>query len=175
MTNMTDKERAAALNLSLDEYYKLVPAENSDDVVKKALAKGAGSNHVEGIDWDEAGFGRGNPGQLDVEQMDAGNLEVYWNKAPSTDEEKALFYGFHIHTKDNPYGLHTHMAGGKLGGSHKHDPQNRLGFHTHAVDIKDLPTEFLISPDAPVHLDGPHEHYMQAPDGKHSHNPQNFA
>lgn len=178
MSQLTDRERAELLGVTLEDYYKLTPADNAIATVKQAIAKGdykSHKNYMEGIDFDEEGFNRGNPVQVPEDVMNSQNLDIYWDKAPETDEEQHLFYGYHIHSKDNPYGLHTHIKGGKLGGAHRHGPQNRLGYHTHAVDIRELPDSFLIAPDSPIYLDGPHEHYMQSPDGSHNHNPYNFG
>lgn len=89
-----------------------------------------------------------------------------WTRPPSSDEEKALYYGVHIHTESNPLGLHTHNPGGKLSGGHSHGPQNRFGVHHHKDE------EILHG----ISLDGKHIHEgKHYPDGKHEHCPENFG
>jgi len=83
-----------------------------------------------------------------------------WTSPPSSDAEKALYYGAHIHSESNPIGLHTHVPGGALSGGHSHGPQNRLGVHSHTESKT---------------LDGKHVHKSNHSDGKHDHCPENFA
>jgi hypothetical protein len=90
----------------------------------------------------------------------------YWTKVPSSDEEKAIYQGLHIHTVDNPLGLHSHVPGGTLGGGHSHGPSNQQGEHYHG--------------EAPVvgkNVDGRHVHKRgeNMPSGPHVHCPENFA
>lgn len=176
MTALTDKERAAALKMPIEEYYKLIQADDSH-VVTKALdgQRAAADMDKEAYDVMLEGLNRGNPVGIGDQLYDEHNIETHWKEAPSSDEDKAIFYGYHVHSKDNPYGLHTHVRGGELGGHHKHGPQNRLGHHTHSVDITNLPTGMLIGRQSAVYIDGPHEHGSMAPDGGHNHRPQNFA
>lgn len=96
----------------------------------------------------------------------------YWAYPPITEEDKAIYYGLHIHSASNPFGLHTHVKGGKLSGAHTHSPQNRLGGHTHKdIDVKDkkYPRGYSI--------DGHHYHEMNEnkPGGPHGHHPENFG
>ena len=90
----------------------------------------------------------------------------YWSKPPSTDEEKALYYGVHIHTETNPLGLHSHVPGGKMSGGHSHGPSNRFGVHHHkAQEIRNM-----------TNVDGCHIHEgNNYPDGCHKHSPENFG
>jgi len=176
MAKLSDKDRAKELGISLAEYYKLVPADDSH-LVEKAIADDDYKyDQIGEFDTgDFGGFPRGNPVGKSDEVYNSQNIDLHWTKVPETESEKALFYGYHIHSKDNPYGLHTHMPGGKLGGAHKHGPQNRLGLHTHTVDTTELDSQFLFSAQSPVYIDGPHEHGSNMPDGGHNHNPQNFG
>jgi hypothetical protein len=192
---LTDKERAEIMGMSLAAYHKLMVANNDDAILRDAIKterkekladvqlEQKALSDLESMDRNYiAPFGdgtavvpvkRGNP--HDPKVYDAKNIEMHWTKYPSSIEDKALFYGYHIHSKDNPYGLHTHMPGGKLGGSHKHGPQNARGQHTHKLDIEDVPTNLLLNPVSPIYLDGDHEHMENFIDGPHSHKPLNFG
>jgi hypothetical protein len=99
------------------------------------------------------------------------NVKV-WTKKPSTDEEWAIYKGLHIHTEDNPLGLHTHIPGGTLGGGHTHGPQNRFGVHHHKEINED---ELTITSN--FNLDGHHTHEdgENFPCGDHKHDPENFG
>lgn len=93
-----------------------------------------------------------------------------WNKVPETESEKALYYGFHVHTHSNPYGLHTHVPGGQPAGGHFHSPGNKTGKHRHDIDIKEKGTY------GPLSLSGDHVHKeCNMPDGKHEHHPEHFG
>lgn len=84
-----------------------------------------------------------------------------WTKPPLSPEEKALYYGVHLHSESNPLGLHTHNTGGTLSGGHSHGPQNRLGVHTHQETVS---------------VDGKHTHEAKNfPDGGHDHLPDHFG
>ncbi len=89
-----------------------------------------------------------------------------WSKPPSSDSEKALYYGVHIHSETNPLGLHTHVPGGKLAGGHTHGPSNRFGSHHHkSTSIQNM-----------TNVDGKHIHEgKNYPDGGHEHTPENFG
>jgi hypothetical protein len=88
-----------------------------------------------------------------------------WTKPPHTDEEKALYYGVHLHSDSNPLGLHTHVPGGKLTGGHSHGPQNRFGAHHHYDGTPEM-----------AQVDGNHTHDgANHPDGGHEHTPGNFG
>lgn len=95
------------------------------------------------------------------------NVKV-WETVPSTEAEKAAYYGLHIHTESNPFGLHSHFPGGKLSGGHTHSPSNRFGVHTH-LDHED--------DDVMYSVDGNHTHERgeNMPCGPHTHVPENFA
>lgn len=91
----------------------------------------------------------------------------YWSTVPSTDAEKAVYYGLHIHSEDNPLGLHSHIPGGAPTGGHSHGPQNRFGVHHHKGEGA-----------SPTQLDGKHAHEPgeNMPSGPHEHvYPENFA
>jgi hypothetical protein len=89
-----------------------------------------------------------------------------WNKAPTTPEEEALYYGVHIHSESNPMGLHSHVKGGTMSGGHSHGPQNRFGSHHHKTE------EILYG----VTVDGVHVHDgANHADGGHVHCPENFG
>ena len=97
----------------------------------------------------------------------------YWDKVPDSAEEKALYMGFHVHSADNPFGLHTHVPGGKLTGAHVHGPQNRSGMHTHAeFDTALLGVNVKIGM---IQLDGNHVHLHNHIDGGHMHCPEAFG
>lgn len=99
----------------------------------------------------------------------------FWTRPVTSDEDKALYYGFHTHSKDNVFGLHAHYPGGPLGGGHTHNPQNPQGYHTHRFSREEI-TQFKFSrPGVMIDLDGPHEHQCNAPDGKHTHSGENFG
>jgi hypothetical protein len=162
-----------------DDYRPAKPGDKdrpTQDAIKKSQAHSDstidGKNYGDDL-FHDVPVRRGLP--TDNEIFDDKNIKIHWKKSPETDEEKALFYGFHIHSKDNPYGLHTHIPGGNLLGAHKHEPGNLQGAHTHAIDTRDIPNQFLISPDSPVYLDGEHEHQDLHPDGGHQHAPNTFG
>ncbi len=92
----------------------------------------------------------------------------YWDKVPETEAEKSLYQGVHIHSEDNPLGLHTHIPGGKLGGGHGHSPSNPHGVHFHGPDLTGTQGHSV---------DGRHIHKVNQnmPAGPHEHQPGNFA
>lgn len=92
----------------------------------------------------------------------------HWTKVPSTDEEKALYFGVHIHSEDNPLGLHTHVPGGDLTGGHTHSPSNPQGVHFHGPELTGTQGR---------QVDGRHLHEVgeNMPGGKHKHLPENFG
>lgn len=97
----------------------------------------------------------------------------YWDSVPETADEKALYMGFHVHSADNPFGLHTHVPGGKITGAHLHGPQNRSGMHTHAeFDSALLGVDVRIGV---IQLDGNHVHLHNHIDGGHTHCPEAFG
>jgi hypothetical protein len=111
----------------------------------------------------------------DVKNKDAKELERYWDRPPTTPADQALYYGFHIHSKDNVYGLHAHYPGAPLGGGHLHGAQNPLGYHTHRYNQEELLQFKFARPGIMIQLDGPHVHQQNAPDGKHAHQEENFG
>lgn len=92
----------------------------------------------------------------------------YWTKFPASEEEQAIYYGVHIHTQDNPLGLHSHMPGGPLSGGHNHGPDNQYGEHYHGEELQHGHGRSL---------DGAHVHDPDAnmPCGPHEHCPPNFG
>ena len=164
MKRLTDAERAKDLGMSLDEFQKLagfdvldqhpefLKAGECHDIIKKPF-----------------------PTDDDVRHKNADELEHHWNRPVTSDEDKALYYGYHIHSKDNVFGLHAHYPGGPLGGGHVHGAQNKLGYHTHRYNIAELKALKFGRPGTMVELDGPHSHLMNAPDGKHVHSEENFG
>ncbi len=111
----------------------------------------------------------------DVRNKTAKELENHWDRPIETPADKALYYGFHIHSKDNAYGLHAHYPDGPLGGGHLHGPQNTLGYHTHRYNQEELLQFKFARPGIMIELDGPHNHQHNAPDGKHNHQEENFG
>jgi len=162
-------------------------ADDSDDVKlkeeqkkKKKEAEAASySLHDEMTDVTGIGDGTMVPFETDddVNNKDSrnGEMEHYWDRPITTSEDKALYYGFHVHGKDNMYGLHAHYPGGPLGGGHLHGPQNPLGYHTHRFNNEQLLQYKFARPGIMIQLDGPHNHKQNAPDGKHTHAEENFG
>jgi len=111
----------------------------------------------------------------DVRNKTAEELEHYWDHPITTPEDKAMYLGYHIHSKDNVYGLHAHYPGAPLGGGHSHGAQNKLGYHTHRYDLHQLLQFKFARPGVMIQLDGPHIHQQNAPDGKHNHQEENFG
>ena len=111
----------------------------------------------------------------DVNNKTAEELENYWDRPITSPEDEALYYGFHIHGKDNVFGLHAHLPGGPLGGGHLHGPQNTLGYHTHRYNQQQLLEFKFARPGIMIQLDAPHTHQNNAPDGKHIHSEENFG
>lgn len=131
------------------------------------------SNHLpsqEGLD-DDGGQGQRQPG-TDVQDPYGSIVKPkgvpVWKKVPETDAEKSLYYGDHIHSEDNPLGLHTHVPGGSLAGGHTHGPDNPHGQHYHG----DNPNQY-----GGRTIDGRHIHEVgkNMPCGSHEHMPQNFG
>lgn len=128
------------------------------------------SDYYGGLD-DEDGQGQRQYGS-DVQDpygsfIKPKNVPV-WNKIPETDAEKSLYAGDHIHSEDNPLGLHTHVPGGAMGGGHTHGPDNPHGQHFHGESIKQYGGRTL---------DGRHIHEVgkNMPCGGHKHMPDNFG
>jgi hypothetical protein len=128
-------------------------------------------------EFDDIGDGTMVPFETnqDVKNKDAREIEHYWDRPVTTPEDHALYYGYHIHTKDNVFGLHAHYPGGPLGGGHLHGPQNKLGYHTHRYNNEELLQFKFARPGIMIQLDGPHNHQHNAPDGMHNHQEENFG
>lgn len=194
-----DLDRAQELGLSLDDFQKLVghdplerdflgaayvgpkdtrEADDSDDVKlgkkdKKKPKTDAdyGYDAMPEIPSEHVPFET----DTDVKNKNAREIENHWPRPVTSDEDKALYYGFHIHSKDNAFGLHAHYPGGPLGGGHLHSPQNPQGYHTHRYNQEELLQFKFARPGVMIQLDGPHEHQHNAPDGKHTHCEENFG
>jgi hypothetical protein len=145
--------------------------------VEKTEAGGPYSLHDEFTDVTGIGDGTTVPFQTDedVNKKMPEELENYWDRPVTSPEDQALYYGFHIHTKDNMYGLHAHYPGGPLGGGHRHTAQNKQGYHTHRYNNDELLQFKFARPGVMIQLDGPHVHQQNAPDGKHTHSEENFG
>lgn len=147
------------------------------DKQKATEAGGAYSLHDEFTDVTGIGDGTTVPFATDedVRNKTSRELEQYWDRPVTSAEDKVLYLGYHIHGKDNVYGLHAHYPGGPLGGGHLHGPQNLLGYHTHRYSQEDLLQFKFARPGIMIELDGPHNHQSNAPDGQHSHAEENFG
>lgn len=135
------------------------------------------SLHDEMTDVEGIGDGTMVPFETDddVKNKRPREIEHYWKRPVETPADKALYYGYHIHSKDNRYGLHAHYPGGPLGGGHTHGPSNPLGYHTHRYSPEELTQFKFAKPGVMIELDGPHTHQQNAPDGKHMHSEENFG
>lgn len=161
---MSDYKRAKSLGISLEQFQSLVGYDPQIEFPE--FTKG-----------EEELFEDSSPFAIneDISGKEAYNLDHYWTRPVLTPEDEALYYGYHIHSKDNVYGLHAHYPGGPLGGGHTHGPQNRLGYHTHRFDVYQLKQFKFARPGIMIEIDGPHEHQMNAPDGCHEHQSANFG
>lgn len=135
------------------------------------------SLHDEFSDVEGIGDGPMAPFETDedVKNKNAREIEHHWTRPISSEEDEVLYYGYHIHSKDNVYGLHAHYPGGPLGGGHLHGPQNPQGFHTHRYSQEELLQFKFARPGVMISLDGPHVHQHNAPDGMHVHCEENFG
>ncbi len=191
---MNDLNRARALGMSVEEFQSLVghdPLESHREFIDGAVHKAPSTEKpkkkkkkevTDAGDYQTDNFPDIGDGTTipyttddDVRNKTARELENYWDRPVTSDEDKALYYGYHIHSKDNVYGLHAHYPGGPLGGGHKHGPQNKLGRHTHRYSPEDLQQYKFARPGFIIAIDGPHEHEYNAPDGKHIHAEENFG
>jgi hypothetical protein len=198
MNDKSDLDRARELGMTIEQFQKLAgsdprdaypeltrgsssiygpkgntkgPTDNKKKKKKKDADAGLGGDNLEDIGEKLMTFET----DTDVRNKDAGENEHAWDRPVETPADKALYYGFHTHTKDNMYGLHAHYPGGPLGGGHLHSPQNPLGYHTHRYDIEQLLQFKFARPGIMIELDGPHVHQANAPDGKHIHSEENFG
>ena len=148
-----------------------------DPAGQSAEAGGPYSLHDEFTDVTGIGDGTTVPFQTDedVNKKMPEELEHYWDRPIETPADEALYYGFHVHSKDNMYGLHAHYPGGPLGGGHRHTAQNKQGYHTHRYNNDELLQFKFARPGVMIQLDGPHVHQQNAPDGKHTHSEENFG
>lgn len=200
-----DLDRARELGMSIDEFQALAgfdpletygeflragvvgpkdtrEADDADDVKLKDQQKKKKKEKKEVAGDADATYGdmlEVNPFEpdSDVNNKNSRNdeMEHYWTRPVTSPEDKALYYGFHTHGKDNMYGLHAHYPGGPLGGGHLHGPQNLLGYHTHRYNNEELLQFKFARPGIMIQLDGPHQHQENAPDGKHRHSEENFG
>jgi len=194
MTRRTDLERARELGMTVEAFQELVGVDALDAYPEftKAAVYGPSGNtkgpkdkkkkktedRGEGKDkFADIGDGTMVPFETDedVNNKTSHEMEHYWDRPVESDADKALYYGFHVHGKDNVYGLHAHYPGGPLGGGHKHGPQNGLGYHTHRYDSEQLLQFKFARPGIMISLDGPHTHEHNAPDGGHKHAEENFG
>ena len=199
---MDDLARARELGLTLEQFQSLVghdpldthsqflsqggcagPMDKRSDYKKKGKEKeekskaGPYSLHDEMTDVTGIGDGTMVPFETDedVKNKTSRELEHHWPRPVVSPEDQALYYGYHIHSKDNVYGLHAHYPGGPLGGGHTHGAQNPQGYHTHRYSQEELLQLKFARPGIMLQLDGPHEHQHNAPDGKHVHCEENFG
>lgn len=135
------------------------------------------SLHDEYTDVEGIGDGTLVPFETDedVKNKIPREIEHYWDRPLSSPEDQALYYGYHVHSKDNIYGLHAHYPGGPLGGGHRHTAQNPQGYHTHRYNQEELIQFKFARPGVMIQLDGPHVHQQNAPDGMHMHCEENFG
>tara|TARA_S200002703_G_C3684076_1_gene209999 strand:- start:111 stop:596 length:486 start_codon:yes stop_codon:yes gene_type:complete len=151
---LSDKDRANMLNLSLEDFQKLVghdPLERHSEFTSDAA-------YVSPKDDKK------KPKKKKKKASD------YYGD----DDHDPLYHGDHIHTKENPLGLHRHYPGGPLGGGHLHDAQNPGGSHTHRYTREEMIAFSKSRPGAMIDIDGKHEHRYNKPDGGHEHSPENF-
>lgn len=174
-------DRPSKEDLKNSQTKKSKSAEDVDNLsviaLRKRLEAMTYSLHDEATDVEGIGDGTMIPFETDedVKNKTSKEIEHYWDRPVETSADKALYYGYHIHSKDNMYGLHAHYPGGPLGGGHLHNAQNPQGYHTHRYSVEEL-TRFKFSrPGVMIELDGPHVHQQNAPDGKHVHSEENFG
>jgi hypothetical protein len=163
----TDKDRGFNgdhLAEALESAEDMRSDENFDNFVGVEKFKQAKANSDEGY-WPRL------PGSADVDPR--GHIlkptnTKHWDRVPATPAEQAVYHGLHIHTTDNPLGLHSHVIGGTMGGGHSHGPQNRFGVHHHRDEDGSI---------AAPQLDGRHTHEAgdNMPSGSHEHRPENFG
>lgn len=195
MTRRTDLERARELGMTVESFRELVGEDAQDaypQFTRGALYGPSGNtkgpkDKKKKDKKSESGMGLKDPfseipsehvpfeTDEDVRNKTALEMEHYWDHPVESDADKALYYGFHVHGKDNVYGLHAHYPGGPLGGGHKHGPQNLLGYHTHRYGAEELLQFKFARPGIMIELDGPHNHQHNAPDGGHNHAEENFG
>lgn len=187
-----DVERARELGMSVDEFQQLVGVDPQETYAALYGPSGnvKGPKDKEKKDKKKSGAGKGSKDAMpdigdgtmipfetdeDVRNKTSREMEHYWDRLVESDADKALYYGFHTHGRDNAYGLHAHYPGGPLGGAHSHGPQNPLGHHTHRYNTERLMQFKFARPGIMIELDGPHEHKYNAPDGGHNHAEENFG
>ena len=143
-----------------------------DALDRAGIAKAGAGPKVGSDDVSKLGGIPSNKNPMDDQRQPVDPEARQWSRAPVTEDEKALYWGVHMHTESNPLGLHTHIPGGKAAGGHGHGPQNRLGVHQHKMD---MPKEPFGKPGVMLQLDGNHDHQYNHPDGGHDHLPENFG
>jgi len=201
---MNDLERARRLGITVEEFQSLVGHDPLDTYTeftqggvmspkdtrqydgepkdkKKKKEKKEKKTDATGLDssdnFGDIGDGTKVPFETDkdIRNKTARELEHYWDRPIESEADEALYYGFHIHGKDNAFGLHAHYPGGPLGGGHKHGPQDQLGHHTHRYSREELLQFKFARPGIMIDIDGSHTHEHNAPDGKHIHQEENFG
>lgn len=186
-----DLKRAHELGMTVEEFQFLVGVDPQDTIAAlygpSGNVKGPKDKNKKKDNKAKSGMGLKDPfseipsehvpfeTNEDVNNKTSTELEHYWDRPIDTDADKALYHGFHIHSKDNVYGLHAHYPGGPLSGGHKHSPQNGLGYHTHRYNADELLQFKFARPGIMIELDGPHSHQHNAPDGGHNHSEENFG
>jgi hypothetical protein len=90
----TDAERAAELGMTLDQFQALVGFDPLDAHPEYTDA----TYKIDKINLGDTTFQRNR----DVDRKQPMQVEHYWKKHPGADEqEEALYYGYHMHTKDD--------------------------------------------------------------------------
>lgn len=205
MSRKSDLERARELGMTLDQFQELVghdPLDSHTEFLSAGVVVPTNTRQRDDEDDvklkknkknkkkdDKKGYADHNPDNYseipseyvtfqtdeDVKNKNAREMEHWWDRPIESDADKALYYGYHVHSKDNMYGLHAHYPGGPLGGGHKHNAQNPQGYHTHRYSQEELLQFKFSRPGVMIQLDGPHKHECNAPDGKHVHCEENFG
>ena len=147
---LSDKDRANMLNLSLEDFQKLVGHDPLEQY----------SEFTSAAPYEAPKDDKKKPKKK--------------KKASEDEDDDPLYYGDHIHTMDNPLGLHRHYPGGPLGGGHIHNAQNSGGSHTHRYTEEEIMAFSKARPGIMIDIDGKHEHRYNKPDGGHEHSPGNF-
>ena len=154
---LTDLERAESLGMTLGEFQSLV----GHDGLELHPEFSEAADHLAYKDPKKKK-------KKKDKKADAGGIY----HAQTADKN---YTGDHVHTKENPLGLHAHYEGGPLGGGHRHYAQNSAGHHTHAYTLEELKEFMLHSPNGMIKMEGGHGHDGSAPDGKHDHSDETFG
>ncbi len=162
--------QADSFEKALESARKMTSDPNFDKfATAEAYKKSLGNGDEEGENWPRqpGSSDHGDPFSHIVKPKNV----KFWDHVP-TDEEEPIYYGLHIHSENNPLGLHSHIPGGKPSGGHTHGPQNRFGVHHH----RDVDPETITNTTS-FQIDGKHTHEYgkNMPSGKHEHCPENFG